>query len=174
MTDLTPKVLRERARIVVDEVDRVIPIKTTLSHSVIDLLWTRIEVAFTALVAEAQVSRDKEWGAILQRICGGQSGEAPFPCPDEASIRGWFQQQVAEARQASWAPTCRETGRLAVEGRCLDHGGDSCLMANELVLARQQQREADAVLVENMWQPSVGGYPSGNEIAAAIREGRHE
>ena len=35
--------------------------------------------------------------------------------------------------------------------------------------ARAVQRAADAKLVEVMWQPSVGGYPSGSELAAAIR-----
>lgn len=52
--------------------------------------------------ADEQDRRDKEWGAILMRITGGeQSEEAAFPCPNEASIRAFFQRRAAdEVRRA--------------------------------------------------------------------------
>lgn len=53
------------------------------------------------------------------------------------------EQAVAE----SWAPTCVKTGKKAVGGCCPEHGGDSCLMASEMVRAILAEREACAEAV---------------------------
>lgn len=50
---------------------------------------------FDTVVTQTIRARDAEWGALLVRITNGnQSSEAPFPCPDEAAIREYFDNRV--------------------------------------------------------------------------------
>ena len=115
-------------------------------------------------------SQDLTWAAgIFEGEPGAGRGEVSEPGrgADAGSAHSCESRHEVPRLRLVQQITCGYCGRVRENRYILESEAIALRDA-----ARAEQREADAKLVEVMWQPSVGGYPSGSELAAAIRNQR--